>query len=306
MASDVQGTTPGAPSLAATEPADRASGARPSGPAAAEFARLVEGFNRSRRPGEIVRAMLDDGVALLGGRLAALYVLSEAGDELVVTGAAGLPPDALVGRFDRIPLSSELPAAEVVRTGEPVIVTSPADRRDRYPDLDRLPIEFDPAFIVVPLKDALGRPFGAMAVGFRSGTDVTGSGRRDLIEHVAAQCALALDRARLADSIERDQDHLAFLDELSATLSSSLQIDTALSQLAAMAVPRIADWCVVRLTASPGAPRPLIGAAHVDRPRSGRSPGWSSGSRATSTPSASSARRWRPAGPGSGGCGPPS
>jgi serine phosphatase RsbU (regulator of sigma subunit) len=31
-----------------------------------------------------------------------------------------------------------------------------------------------------------------------------------------------------------------------------------------MAVPRIADWCIVRLIASPGTPRPLTGVAHVD------------------------------------------
>ena len=51
-------------------------------------------------------------------------MLSDAGDELVVAGTTGLPADALVDRFGRIPLSSALPAAEVIRTGEPVVVTS--------------------------------------------------------------------------------------------------------------------------------------------------------------------------------------
>ena len=265
MSSEVQGTTGPRPP-ATTDPARGTDGAAAPSSAGAHagLARLVEGFNRSRRPAEIVRAMLDDGVELLGGSTATLHVLSEVGDEVVVLGATGIPFDALAERFGRIPLSSTLPAAEVVRTGEPVVVTSPADRRARYPDLDSLRIELDPTFIVLPLKDALGRPFGAMAVSFRGDAAPAAGASRELLENVAAQCALALDRARLADAVERDQDQLAFLDALSATLSSSLQVDTALNQLAEMAVPRIADWCVVRLLASPGKPRPLVGAAHVD------------------------------------------
>ena len=182
-----------------------------------------------------------------------------------MAGTTGLPPDALTERFGRIPLSSTLPAAEVIRTGQPVVVTSAAERRARYPDLDSLRLDLDPSFVVLPLKDALGRPFGSMGVGFDDPGGVPSDETdRDLLENVAAQCALALDRARLADAAERDQTQLAFLDEISGTLSSSLDVDTALTQLAEMVVPRIADWCVVRLMASPGSPRPLMGVAHVD------------------------------------------
>ncbi|HEX6568368.1 MAG TPA: SpoIIE family protein phosphatase, partial [Acidimicrobiales bacterium] len=203
------------------------------------------------------------GVELLGGNLSTVHVLSEAGDELVVAGSAGLPVDELAERFGRIPLSSPLPASEVVRTGRTVEVGSDAERRERYPSLVGLNIRYDAAFIVVPLKDAQGRTFGAMAVGFAD-QRAFHAVDRELLHYVAAQCALALDRARLADSAERAQDHLGFLDALSATLSSSLQVDTALSQLAGLSVPRIADWCVVRLLVSPGSPRPRVGVAHVD------------------------------------------
>jgi serine phosphatase RsbU (regulator of sigma subunit) len=231
--------------------------------ATARMARLVAGFNRLRRPDEIVRAMLDEGIELLRGNTASLHVLSEAGDELVVAGSAGLPMDTFADRFDRIPLSSPLPASEVVRTGQTVVVATEAERRARYPDLDALRIRFDPAFVVVPLKDAQGRPFGAMGVGFADDRALA-EADREFLQDVAAQCALALDRARLADAAERAQEHLGFLDALSATLSSSLEIDTALSQLTAFTVPRIADWCVVRLLVSPANPRPMVGAAHVD------------------------------------------
>lgn len=229
----------------------------------ARMTRLVEGFNRLRRPDDIVRTMLDDGIELLGGSTATLHVMSEAGDALMVAGSVRLPVDELGRRFGRIPLSADLPAAEVIRTGRTVEVGSPAERRARYPGLDALRIRFDHAFVVVPLKDARDAAFGAMGVGFAD-EQAFQQVDRELLHYVAAQCASALDRARLAEAAERTQGHLEFLDTLSGALTSSLQIDTALNQLAALSVPRIADWCVVRLLASPARPRPKVGVAHVD------------------------------------------
>jgi serine phosphatase RsbU (regulator of sigma subunit) len=234
--------------------------------ATARMARLVEGFNSLRHPLDIVAAMLDDGVTMVGGRTATLHVLSDTGDALVSAGSVGLPEGAVEERFGRIPLSSDLPASEVMRTGRPVVVRSNSERRERYPGLDGLSINYDPAFVVVPLNDAQGRPFGAMGIGFSDETTLSDEDY-DFLRDVAAHCAVALDRARLADAAERAQGHLGFLDELSAALSSSLHIDTALAQLAALTVPRIADWCVVRMIESASNPRPLVGAAHVDPSR---------------------------------------
>ena len=168
MSADVEGTTTGPRPPVIADPGPGAGdGHAPSTSSAnAGFARLVEGFNRSRRPAEIIRAMLEDGIELLGGSTATLHVLSEAGDELVLAGSTGVPAEALSERFGRISLSSGLPAAEVIRTGEPVAVSSATDRRERYPDLDSLRFAIDPTFVVLPLKDALGRPFGSMGVGF--------------------------------------------------------------------------------------------------------------------------------------------
>jgi serine phosphatase RsbU (regulator of sigma subunit) len=266
----IHAATPGADagggSVAPTVPGAAAAGvlvdATRSLGTGARMARLVEGLNGLRRPEDIVRAMLDEGVEIMGGRTAVLHVLSDDG-ELVVAGSAGVPEDVVDERFGRIPLSSSLPSAEVMRTGLPVMVASEAERHERYPSLDGLEINYDPAFVVVPLVDAQGRPFGTMGVGFPGEVRLT-AGDRQFVEDVAAQCALALDRARLAAAAEREQEHLGFLDALSAALSSSLQLDTTLTRLAEATVPRIADWCVVRLLATTARPRPPIGTAHID------------------------------------------
>jgi serine phosphatase RsbU (regulator of sigma subunit) len=230
--------------------------------AAARIARLVEGFNRLRHPDEIVRAMLDEGIPLLGAATGVVYVLSDE-DELVVAGASGVAEDILHARFGRIPRGSPLPAAEVMRTGRGVTIANPADRRRRYPQLDGPETFYADAFRVVPLRDAGGQPFGVLGIGFEDERQLMNSDPQ-LLQDVAAHCALALDRARLAVAAERDQQRLRFLDQLSGALSSTLRLDATLTELAGFAVPRIADWCVVRLVESTTNPQPVVGAAHVD------------------------------------------
>src|SRR5918995_755643 len=101
----------------------------------ARMARLVQGFNGLRRPEDIVRSMLDEGITLLNGRTAVLYVLSD-GDELVVAGSSGVPDEQLGARLGRVPRNSPLPAAEVLRTGRPVVVSSAEERRGGHPPPD--------------------------------------------------------------------------------------------------------------------------------------------------------------------------
>ena len=166
--------------------------------------------------------MLDEGVAMLGGSTATLHVLSDAGDELVVAGAAGLPAGRAGGAVRPHPAVRAAARGRGHAHRPPVVIASEAERLERYPALEALSIEFDPAFVVMPLVDGEGRPFGAMGIGFPE-ESTCGDGDLEFLEDVAAQCALALDRARLADAAERAQEHLGFLDELSAALSSSLQ-----------------------------------------------------------------------------------
>jgi serine phosphatase RsbU (regulator of sigma subunit) len=232
------------------------------------MARIVGGLNRHGAPDAIVQAVLDVGMATLHGGTAAIYVLSDAGDALEVAGMAGMPEEAVRSRFGSIPLDAPLPVAEVMRTGQMITVTSPAERRARYPLLDELDIVLEPAFVVVPLVDAEDRPFGAFAVGFPDERTLR-EPERDFLRDVAAQCALALDRARLTVIAERRQERLTFLDRLSESLSSDLDLESTLTRLAETAVPRLADWCVVRLASAPGDPGPFVGAAHVDPGRSG-------------------------------------
>ena len=229
----------------------------------ARLARLVENLNQLRREEDIIRAVLSEGVSLLGGHSATVHVLDDACSELVMMGSVGAPPEMLLEAYGRLPVDAPLPAIDAMRLGTPVIVRTMEERRERYPKMAEGELAVDPAFAVVPMYRATGEPFGVLGVGFPSPDDVDAMDDRFLVE-VADQCALALDRARLATIAERNQEQLAFLDALSGALSRSLDVETALTHLAELTVPRLADWCAVRVTESAAISAPTIGVAHRD------------------------------------------
>ena len=229
----------------------------------ARLARLVENLNQLRREDDIVRAILSEGVSLLGGHSAAVHVLDDACSELVMMGSVGVPPEELHADYGRIAVDAPLPAVDAMRSGEPVVVRTLEERHERYPALDSVRVKWDPTFVVVPMYRATGEPFGVFGLGFPSVAALDHLSNEFLME-VAGQCALALDRSRLATVAERNQEQLAFLDALSGALSRSLDVETALTHLAELTVPRLADWCAVRVVESAAIPYPAIGVAHRD------------------------------------------
>lgn len=101
-----------------------------------------------------------------------------------------------VERFPRFDVGASLPAAEAVRLGAPVIITSEARRQARYPGLP--PMEDDQLHAALPLV-ARGRPVGAVGFSWRHRAAFSDDDR-SFLETVAQQLSQALDRARLYDA----------------------------------------------------------------------------------------------------------
>jgi GAF domain-containing protein len=72
---------------------------------------------------------------------------------------------------------------------------------------------------------------------------------RDALTAMADVCAQALDRAHSAERVARGTARLSFLARASAELSSSLDVSQTLSDVVRLAVPELADWCVLHLVA---------------------------------------------------------
>ncbi|MBZ0236024.1 MAG: GAF domain-containing sensor histidine kinase [Deltaproteobacteria bacterium] len=93
---------------------------------------------------------------------------------------------------------------------------------------------------------------------------------RGYLTLLALHCAQGLERAHLYGSetrarraAEAAQGRAAFLSRASAVLGSSLDYEETLGNVARLAVPSIADWCVIDLVGDDGHPR-QVAVAHVD------------------------------------------
>lgn len=89
------------------------------------------------------------------------------------------------------------------------------------------------------------------------------------VQELARRIALTLDNARLYQEAQEElaerkqiEHNLLFLSEASKILSSSLDYQTTLANVAHLAVPHIADWCSVDMRTEEGIQQLAI--AHVD------------------------------------------
>jgi signal transduction histidine kinase len=145
-------------------------------------------------PLHVGRALVEQGLARLGASAGALHVVSEDGLALESLVAVGYPRDILAA-WQWIPLAAPLPAAEAVRTGEPLWIGSAAAMAVRYPELmDALARVATQAIAALPLM-AGTRAIGVLSLTFEE-ERVFGSQERTFAEILSTHLALALDRAR--------------------------------------------------------------------------------------------------------------
>lgn len=157
-------------------------------------------LSRAATPEDIATVVLEEGVAALGASGGTVLLASLPGG-LVVPGSVGYSDD-LVARLRAESADAQLPAAAALRTGQPVWLESRPERDERFPEL----ADFEPeseSMCALPLIVA-GRRFGALRFSFRDAR-LFGEDERRFVLALAAQTAQALDRARLAATIETQQ-----------------------------------------------------------------------------------------------------
>ena len=161
------------------------------------------------------------------------------GDVLRALAATWESPDD-VERYASVAIDDELPAAEVLRTGQPAWVVSAEEAAFRYPTL-----EAGRGFFVLPLRGAAGH-FGVVAGSITDRQRLSTIERR-LLMAVADLGALALERTRLVTSERQMRLTMEFLAESTQVMVRALDPDEVLRTLVRLAVPRLAPWCAVYL-----------------------------------------------------------
>ncbi|MDT9684273.1 SpoIIE family protein phosphatase [Streptomyces sp. TRM76323] len=127
-----------------------------------------------------------------------LAVFGVAGDRLTIIGQHGYGPGD-EEPFSEMPLDTDYPAAEVVRTGRAIYLSTPDEYRERFPTTWPLARRFGrESWAFLPLTVA-GRTMGAWLAAFTYRVGFTPD-ERSVLTTVARMLAQALARAGVAES----------------------------------------------------------------------------------------------------------
>ncbi|HEX6117491.1 MAG TPA: SpoIIE family protein phosphatase [Solirubrobacterales bacterium] len=220
--------------------------------------RLTQALSREISTVRVAGLLVEEAVPAAGADAALVGLVDEGEENLALVALHGYS-EVRLEDWSAFPVAADLPMSEVVRTGFPAWSSSSRDAKDRWPDLAETRFRFE-SLACVPLKNDV-RAFGAVVFSFREQREFSAEERGFMLA-MAQQAANALERTKLHELERRARDQLAFIARASEVLGSSLDPDETLQALATVAVPQVADWCVVHLVEEDGLR--AVALAHAD------------------------------------------
>jgi PAS domain S-box-containing protein len=221
--------------------------------------RVAELLAEAVTPQQVLDAILTEGVRAAEAHAGAIGVLADDGETVELLAQRGYDPGVMAG-WERWPLNTPTPMSEVIRTGEPLFISSLAERNEQFPALADVGQQGH-AIVVVPLA-VEGRVFGGMSLSFDRDIQFEPE-RRELKLAIARQAAQALARSRLYAAEQAMRERMTFLAEAGELLASSLDYNRTLRRLAQLCVPRLADWCAIDML-GPNGEIERLAVAHED------------------------------------------
>lgn len=235
---------------------------------------ITAALSRAIAPDEVARTFVERALDAIGAHEGGVWLVDADGRTASLLHEIGIAPEQRA-RFERLSLDGELaPVAACISGSEPLFAESRREAEARWAVLWRsrppkTAAAGEYAFACLPLE-AEGRCIGAASFVVRERRRFDEDDRVFLIV-LARQAAQALLRARLFQSeriaraeAEAAERRAAFLAQASALLASSLEWETTVASVARLAVPRIADWCVVDLPEGLGRGGKPVTVAHAD------------------------------------------
>jgi GAF domain-containing protein/nitrogen-specific signal transduction histidine kinase len=210
--------------------------------------RVAELLAEAVTPQEVLDAILTEGVRAAEARAGAIGVVSDDGQRIELLAQRGYR-GPIMEDWGTFPVSAELPMSHVVRTGEPLFMSSLRERDELFPDLVGRG-QGPGAVVVLPLT-VEGRLFGAMSLSFPEEVEF-GLERREMKIALARLAAQSLARSQVFAKEQALRMRMTFLAEASEILSSSLDYHHTLGELARLSVPGLADWCAIDMAGENG------------------------------------------------------
>ncbi|MHC3460472.1 SpoIIE family protein phosphatase [Streptomyces flavovirens] len=182
-----------------TEPAPSADGSVSGDWRRSREAFLLDAGRALAEAGSTAQVLRVAGsLSMPGFSLDGLAVFGVSGDHLTVVGHYGQEPGD-EKRFTDMPLETDYPAAEVVRTGQAIYLSSPEEYRRRFPTTWPLARDFGRrSWAFLPLISG-GHTTGAWMAGFQHHV-VFSPDERSVLSTVARMLAQALNRAGTAET----------------------------------------------------------------------------------------------------------
>lgn len=244
---------------------------------AAGLASVISRLASAVRTADVAEIIVEAGNTALEAHSGGLWRISDDRTSLVLARSTNYPPEALE-RVRTLPLRAGIPIADAVLAKQPVWLASRAEYERRYPASEARtrevsPIEYATAALPIMLDDEV---LGVLALTFAEVRQFDAD-ERSFLMFLVSHCAHGFERARLYESelearrcaehaqeaAEVAQARATFIAQASAALGSSLDYEDTLRNVAALAVPRMADWCGVELGEIPEQAR-QVAVAHVD------------------------------------------
>ena len=126
--------------------------------------RVAELLAEAVTPEQVLDAILTEGVRAAEARAGSIGVVSEDGERVEMLAQIGYRPEVMV-KWQEFRLDAATPMSDVIRTGEPLFISSLQERNRLYPALAGEGQEEGHALVVVPLA-VEGRVFGGMSLSF--------------------------------------------------------------------------------------------------------------------------------------------
>jgi serine phosphatase RsbU (regulator of sigma subunit)/PAS domain-containing protein len=200
---------------------------------------LTASLSRARTAAAVYEVVLMEGREALGANAGLVATPSDDGSSIEFSATLGFTAAEQEG-WQRFSTAVHTPIGDAVLGGEAIFLDE-GELVKRYP-----PLRTSSAPTAsVPLRGD-GPVLGALGFRFERGHRFT-EAERSFATALAEHCAHALERARLYDAERRSREALAMLASIGEHLARSLEADGALRTLAELAVPAVADQCVVDL-----------------------------------------------------------
>ena len=165
---------------------------------------LAEALSRALTASDVGDVVFGHVLPMVGAATGTLLLSTGQDDALELVGSVG-SSQATADAFRRVPLDASTPAAEVLRTGQPLWIESLAHCVSQFP-LFPARATGHQAFAVLPLAMADGVT-SALVLAFAEERVFTPHERSFLIA-IAAQCAIALQRAAAFDRERTSRERL--------------------------------------------------------------------------------------------------